>query len=501
MASRSPSFCALLLLVWLAACTEPYVARLGDLPPRTGAAPAPPPPPLLREFRAAWVATVANIDWPSRRGLPTALARAELDAIVARAADLGLNALVFQVRPAADALYRSAHEPWSEWLTGAQGRPPDEDWDPLEHAIDACHRRGLELHAWFNPFRAGHPDGRSPPAANHVRSRLPNVCVKFGEYVWLDPGDARAQQWSQDVILDVVRRYDVDGVHLDDYFYPYPERGLKFDDARTFEAYQKGGGELALDDWRRARIDDFVHGLYDAVHREKAWVEVGISPFGIARPGVPRGIKAGVDQYADLYADVPRWLRTGWVDYLAPQLYWPIDQKPQSFPVLLAYWLDENVRFRNVWPGLNTNRCLEQKPPCRRTELTDQIELIRGKNQGPGHIHFSFKALTRELPHGAGALRRLYAEPAVAPPSPWLGTAAPPPPTARLERQSRGVAVVWPPQPAARFIAVQVRDAIGWRTARIVGQEVGRCELPDGYREVAVSAIGRTGVQSVVARL
>lgn len=497
LAGRPPSWLLLVLglALTLSACTEPAAAQRRETPP-----------PLLREFRAAWVATVANIDWPSRPGLSTAAARAELDAIVDRAAELRLNALVFQVRPAADAMYRSVLEPWSEWLTGKQGRAPGTDWDPLEYVIDRCHRHGLELHAWFNPFRCGHPSGKSPPDRSSVRRVLPEACVKFGSYEWMDPGDPEAREWSMRVILDVVRRYDVDGVHIDDYFYPYPVRGVKFDDERSYAGYRARGGKLGRSDWRRQNIDDFVRDLYENVHDEKSWVQVGISPFGIARPGEPAGIKAGIDQYEDLYADVPHWLRQGWLDYLAPQLYWPIDQKPQSFPVLLRYWHRKNVIYRHVWPGINPGRCLQQKPPCRPNELTDQIELIRGEGRNGqvslGHVHFSFKALRTDAPNVGGALRkRLYGELAIAPESPWLGTTAPPKPKARLERGSDGVTVRWPPDRDTRFVAVQVLDTLGWHTASVVGADHGRCTIPAGYRAIAVSGIGRTGIQSPVVVL
>ena len=474
--------------------------------PRSSAAPQQTRPELAREFRAAWVATVDNIDWPSRPGLPTAQARAELDAIVARAADLKLNALVFQVRPAADAMYPSKLEPWSEWLTGAQGKAPDEKWDPLAYVIDACHREGLQLHAWFNPYRAAHPAGKSTPAKNHVLNMMPNVCVTYGKYRWMDPGDQRAADWSLAVIRDVVKRYDVDGVHIDDYFYPYPEtvkgKGkskdtlLEFPDQRSFARYQKGGGKLARDDWRRANIDAFVQQMYDTVHREKPWVQVGISPFGIARPGVPAGIKAGIDQFGQLYADVPKWLEKGWLDYLSPQLYWPIDQAPQSFAVLLPWWHAQNPRKRHMWPGINPGRMIEGKAPIRPDELTAQMELLRAQKASQGHVHYSFKALRRDAPNVAGALRSsLYATPAIAPASPWLGTDAVAAPVVRWD----GPAVTWEAATSAQFVAVQVQTKHGWTTHRVVGASVGRCALPADAVAVAITAIGRTGVVSSAA--
>lgn len=376
------------------------------------------------EFRAAWVATVNNIDFPSRKGLRSSQLRRELDDIVARAVELRLNALVFQVRAAADAFYPSPLEPWSEWLTGTQGQAPDGGFDPLAYVIDRCHRSGLQLHAWFNPFRCWHKSGKSAPHPTHVTQRAPQLTRTYGSYQWMDPGHPTARKWTLAVIQDVVRRYDVDGVHIDDYFYPYPEKGAPFPDDATWEAYRAGGGQLERDDWRRANIDAFVERMYRLVHDEKPWVMVGISPFGIARPGVPRGIEAGLDQYAQLYADVPKWLQRGWCDYLTPQLYWPIDQRPQAFAVLLDYWHAQNTRGRAIWPGLYTSRIRDGGKNVRATELRDQIQLIRRADAvRPGAVHFSFQALRGD--HrlvGEPLQRETYTRRATVPKLPWMGS-------------------------------------------------------------------------------
>lgn len=457
------------------------------------AATASDPPPLPREFRAAWVATVNNIDFPSRPGLPAAALRAELDAIVARAVELRLNALVFQVRPAADAFYRSRLEPWSEWLTGAQGRPPDQDFDPLAHLIERCHAQGLLLHAWFNPYRASHPTGRSPAAAAHVSRQAPQLCVRYGSYTWMDPGEPLARKWSLAVIQDVVRRYDVDGVHFDDYFYPYVEQKQVFPDDGSYQRYRQGGGTLGRSDWRRHNIDSFVQQVREVVHADEPWVAIGISPFGIARPGVPKGIQAGVDAYEQLAADAPKWLREGTVDYLAPQLYWPIDQAPQSFPVLLQWWHAQNPKQRGLWPGINPGRVLAGGKNHRPDELVEQIALIRAADRTPGHIHFSFKALRGDDARVGGALRnRVYRDVALAPAMPWLDATEPPCPTATLA----GRELRWTADASVRFVAVQVRDGKGWRTAGLVGATQGRFRIDDPATAVAVSAVSRTGVAS-----
>jgi len=298
------------------------------------------PPAPLREFRAAWIATVGNIDWPSRKTLSTQEQKAELLAILDRAAQLKLNALIFQVRPACDALYASRIEPWSEYLTSTMGQPPEPFYDPLDFAVEEAHKRGLELHAWFNPYRARLLAAGSPAAPNHVSKTRPQLVRQYGKYLWLDPGERAVQDYSLSVIMDVVNRYDVDGIHFDDYFYPYKEKDaegkeLDFPDDASWRRFG-AGGKLSRDDWRRENVNLFIERVYKSIKAAKPWVKFGISPFGIWRPGNPPQIK-GFDAFAELYADSRKWLANGWVDYFAPQLYWPIDPPDQSFPVLLRW--------------------------------------------------------------------------------------------------------------------------------------------------------------------
>ncbi len=366
----SRSFFALFfVLAGLVGCSGPEPARPAPPPPVVVAPapapiPTPPPPPVdpmrggevvdaatlpgpAREFRAAWIATVANIDWPSRPGLtPDAAARRADRHSSTGPQTVGLNAVVLQVRPTADALYFSALEPWSAYLTGAQGRAPSPWYDPLAFAVDQAHARGLELHAWFNPYRAGHPSGPRRKDLTHISRQRPDLVRRYGDYLWLDPGEPDAVDHSMRVILDVVRRYDIDGVHLDDYFYPYPVtargRRVQFPDADSYARAQAAGETLGRDDWRRQNVDRFIERLYDGVKAEKPHVKVGISPFGIWRPGYPASV-TGFDQYAEIYADARKWWRQGWLDYLAPQLYWSIDSRGQSFPALLDWWAGENA--------------------------------------------------------------------------------------------------------------------------------------------------------------
>lgn len=459
-------------------------------------------PPLPREFRAAWVATVDNIDWPSRPKLTPRDARAELDAILDRARDLSLNALVFQVRAAGDAFYPSKLEPWSEWLTGTQGRAPSPVWDPLAHAIAGAHARGLELHAWINPFRARHKVAKTPLAAPHLGVRSPKTMVAYDGYQWFDPGQELARQHALAVVADLVARYDLDGIHYDDYFYPYPQKGQAFGDGASFAAYQQAGGELALADWRRSNIDALVQQLFEAVKRQKPWVKVGISPFGVARPGLPASIKAGIDQYKDLYADTQKWLKEGWCDYMSPQLYWPIDQAPQSFAVLAPWWAQQNPKGRHIWPGLSLNRIATAKPPVRADELAADFTILRRTEGITGNVLFSFKSLAQDRGKVATQLQALYPEPAAVPPSPWLKGEDPAKLDAQLARRDKRLVATWQPRPDLRFIAVQARTGANWRTVAIVDAAAGTFAMPAQQTdELALTALDRREVAAPPTRL
>lgn len=393
-------------------------------------------PPINREFRAAWIATVDNIDWPTKRTDSVETQKQDLKNIVARAKQLHLNALIFQVRPSADALYKSKLEPWSEYLTNQQGKAPNPAWDPLEFMVNECHKNGIELHCWFNPYRAQHPSQKNPVANNHLSKTNPAVVKQYGTYLWMDPGEPAVQKRSLDVMIDVVKRYDIDGVHIDDYFYPYPildgnKQIVDFPDAPSYAKYGKG---MNKDDWRRKNVDDFIEKLYKEIKRQKCHVKFGISPFGIYRPGIPETIKAGVDQYAELYADAEKWLKKGWCDYYTPQLYWPISQTPQSYPVLLDYWIKVNDQKRHVWPGLYTSRTDPAGGAWKAQEIGDQIRLSREKQATAGNVHFSMKALMKNWGLlSTGLQRGLYKDDAFVPESPWLSPRKPKSPQICIE--------------------------------------------------------------------
>lgn len=463
------------------------------------------PPEPMREFRAMWVATVRNMDWPSRPDLSTEEQQQELVAILDRAVGLNMNAIVLQVRPEGDALYASTIEPWSRYLTGRQGRAPSPAWDPLAFAVEEAHNRGLEVHAWFNPYRAAYRR-TDEFASTHIARRRPDLVVPYSQYLWMDPGIPEVRSRMVRVVLDVVRRYDIDGVHIDDYFYPYPEivRGerLEFPDERSYRTYRRGGGRLSKADWRRRNVDLLIRDLYAAVKGQKMWVKVGISPFGIWRPGNPPGIETGLDTWAELSADSRKWLRDGSLDYIAPQLYWPVRPAGQSYPALLQWWVDQNVKGRHVWPGLALYK-LPIAGARRMTpdDIAEEIEITRNTPGATGHIHFNAKVLMDNVSGIADRLATMYAEPALIPASPWLDRVAPSRPIASAARDSLDgePAIVVRFAPQGRDVAA--RWVLQWRA----NGEWGTRILPAGDRRhilvgggdavdlVTVSAVDRNG--------
>ena len=517
-AAWAPGLGAALALSGCAAPPGASVPAAASAPPGAKPSPADEPPAAPREMRAAWVASVAHIDWPSRAALAGGDAREEALAILERAQRMGLNAIILQVRPAADALYASALEPWSEYLTGEQGRAPSPAYDPLAFWVEQAHRRGLELHAWFNPYRARHSSARTALALPHVGLVRPEWVRSYGDMLWMDPGEEGAAAHTLAVMADVVRRYDVDGVHIDDYFYPYPltREGAEvpFPDDPAWNRYRAAGGSLAREDWRRANVDNLVQAMYREVHRIQPHVRVGISPFGLGRPDRrPPGIQ-GFSQYDKLYADVERWLQEGWLDYLVPQLYWAIDRPAQAFGVLLDYWLAQNTRARHVWAGLFTSRVgapeRERAWPAR--EVIDQVALTRTRAAATGHVHFSMVALMQDREGLASSLQQgPYAEPALVPAAPWLGSQPPAPPrlsragaspTVRAGSGPGSVPVAWAVwqrvQDRWRFAVqpVRMRDAV----SVLALEEPLRVLAPDA-QAVVVSAVDRLGNESARVRL
>ncbi|TVQ51393.1 MAG: hypothetical protein EA366_15555 [Spirulina sp. DLM2.Bin59] len=453
----------------------------------------PPPPPRAdviplqhqREFRAAWVATVWNINFPSRRDLTTAAQQQELRMLLDNLVDLRFNAIIFQVRPEGDALYASSLEPWSAWLTGRQGQAPNPSYDPLAFLISEAQQRAIEVHAWFNPYRA-RVSRNNPVVAPHLDARHPEVIYNYGTQRWMDPGSAIVQDHTYNVILDVVRRYDIDGIHLDDYFYPYPVQGEEFPDGATYSRYRNDGGTLSLGDWRRDNVNKMVQRLAAGIRATKPHVKFGISPFGIYRPGQPSGI-TGLDQYNVLFADPKHWLAQGWVDYIAPQLYWRIDQVQQSYPVLLDWWAANNPRGAHIYPGNNLVRLDGTTWPV--SEFERQVSLtrdLRGR-LALGNIFYNIKPLV-DNPHNIRAAfqDRLYAQPALVPLLRAQGGRLPPLP---LEVRGTGGQLSWQADPQAGIWGWTVYESLGgnWRLRQV---------LPGGRRSVNLPP-GRYGLCAV----
>ncbi len=504
MSARQSLILVLLLLLPLAAArAQTWVAT----PLGPGDAKLQPPEPP-REFRAAWVATVANIDWPSRRDLTTAQQQAEMKSILDAAAAMNLNALVLQVRPACDAIYPSRLEPWSEFLTGLSGRPPSPLYDPLAEWIAGAHARGIELHAWVNPFRARHFQSKQPDAASHITKTRPDLVRTYGQYLWLDPGEPEARTHGLAVVADLIQRYDLDGVHIDDYFYPYPEKNLSFPDDRAWNAFNAtpSSPRLSRNEWRRRNIDDFVRDMYQLVKRERPHIKVGISPFGIWRPGFPPEVR-GFDAFESLNADARRWTREGWLDYVAPQLYWKAEAPQQPFNRLLHWWIDQNDQLRHVWPGVYTSRILPaellgSKPPTdakgrdswEPSDITRQIDLTRASAGGStGHIHFSMIALMQNRRGTADALRTgPYARPALVPASPWLaGSIAPPvAPAVQITPTNAALNIAWqsPEGSSGRWTLVSWRTGDSW-SHRLEPLRSGAATLPQDGPGAAADVI------------
>ncbi len=374
-------------------------------------------PQINREFRAAWIASVANINWPSKKNLSTDEQKAEAIRILDLLKENNFNAVIFQARPSADALYNSSYEPWSYFLTGETGKAPSPYYDPLEFWIAEAHKRGLELHVWLNPYRAHHSNGGRVTSESMV-NKMSNCIVhlKNGMY-WFDPAKKETQDHVSDVVMDIVKRYDIDGIHFDDYFYPYASYngGSDFPDQASWRTYQNSGGTLSKADWRRENVNKFIERIYHEIKSEKNYVKFGISPFGIWKPGFPSGV-SGMSQYDELYADAKLWLNKGWIDYFTPQLYWPVDAPKQNFTSLLNWWESENTYNRHLWPGLNT---VEIKSSDKASEIIRQIEITRQLvPNSAGVAHWSMAGLNSNMLYSLKS--GPYKEKALVPKSPWL---------------------------------------------------------------------------------
>jgi len=464
-------------------------------------------PKAATEFRAAWVATVANINWPSKPGLSTAQQQEEAIALLDFLQKHNFNAVILQVRPQADALYKSSIEPWSYFLTGEQGKAPEPFYDPLHFWTEAAHDRGLEMHVWFNPYRAQHKDGGKISDASIIKTN-PKLVVYLKEgYWWLDPARKETQDLTTNVIVDVVRRYDIDGVHFDDYFYPYPSYngGEDFPDSISWKSYQRGGGKASRSDWRRDAVNTLIQRLYKEIKAEKPYVKFGLSPFGIWRPGYPQSVE-GFDQYEQLYADAKLWLNKGWVDYFVPQLYWKIGRIPQSFPVLLGWWQGENKMQRHLWPGISVGR---DTGIANINETISQIMIARGMlPQSTGVVHWSISSLTKNKNMAEAVLHGPYKKEALVPASPWMDASPPGAPNVVTENTDDNIKLTWTPANESdvfRWVVYYKYGTVwnykilnrGERTWELK-KATGADKVPLALMKIGVTAVDRAGNESVL---
>ncbi|OSC56560.1 hypothetical protein B5181_34215 [Streptomyces sp. 4F] len=412
----------------VAALSAFAMAPRASAAPVSSAAPAPPAAPgpaagaraggaVTAGMRGMWLATVAGRDWPTRAGLRAAEQRAELVEHLDAAVRHGLNTVIFQVRPTADALWPSAHEPWSEYLSGSQGRDPG--WDPLGTAVTEAHARGLELHAWFNPYRVATHDDPSRLVPSHPAREHPEWVVPYGGKLYYNPGLPEVRAFVQDAMMDAVEKYAVDGVHFDDYFYPYPVAGRSFDDGGTFGTH--GSGFTTKAAWRRNNIDLLVRETAARVKKIRPSARFGVSPFGVWRNAATDAegsdTKAGVQTYDDLHADTRKWVREGWIDYIVPQLYWNIGLQAADYAKLLPWWAEV---ARGSRTELYVGEALYKAgDPAQGAAWQDPAELSRHLTLSQrypevrGHVFFSAKDVAEDR---IGAMARVgadhYARPA-----------------------------------------------------------------------------------------
>ena len=462
-------------------------------------------PQIPREFRAAWIASVANINWPSKPGLTTAEQKQEALQLLDYLKTNNFNAVILQVRPQADALYKSNYEPWSYFLTGKQNQAPQPFYDPLQFWIDEAHERGMELHAWLNPYRAHHTSSKDISNESIVRKN-PEMVYRLKEgFYWMDPSKKETQDLTTKVVMDIVNRYDVDGIHFDDYFYPYPSYNgdSDFPDEKSYQQYINSNGMLSKGDWRRASVNNLIERVYKEIKTSKSHVKFGISPFGIWRPGFPASIK-GFDQYEKLYADAKLWLNKGWIDYFTPQLYWPTSKTEQSFPVLLSWWQEENTFQRHLWPGININT--DKYGRSDNAEIEQEIEFGRKlipKSNGVVHWNISMltknPSLTKTLNEGP------YKTTALVPASKWLDSIPPANPTTTVKKIGAAVELNWNPKENDVFQYILYANfENNWEYQILpkstTRKSLNKFKIVDGkkieLKKVIVSAIDRAGNES-----
>lgn len=474
-------------------------------------------PKVDREFRGAWIATVANINWPSTKNLSTEEQKQEAISILDKLKSNNFNAVIFQARPQCDALYKSEIEPWSYYLTGQQGKAPQPFYDPLEFWVSEAHKRGMELHVWLNPYRAHHIEGGGITEFSIVKTRPEIVAKLKSGYWWLDPSKKEAQDYSFSVVMDITKRYDIDAIHFDDYFYPYPSYNDNedFPDEESWKKYLAGGGQLSRADWRRENINHFIKRIYDGIREVKPNVKFGLSPFGIWRPRNPESIE-GFDQYDQIFADAKLWLNEGWIDYWTPQLYWKISNIQQSFPVLINWWKNENIKGKHFWPGLNIER---DNNELNNIEVVNQIMTVRGMlSESPGNIFWSAGPVLKYPELSSALTSGPYKRQALIPTTPWLKSEPIDTPDILVNRINDNLKITWKHKHIDQVFSWIVYYKLGNRWEyKILTKDKSNLELPvvvelksfngDGAEsvrnyeitEIAVSAVNRSSEESIPA--
>ncbi|TAF98793.1 MAG: hypothetical protein EAZ44_10975 [Cytophagia bacterium] len=386
-------------------------------------------PSPKREMRAVWIVTLDNKDFPSKPNLSVTQQKSELRSILDFHVRRGINAIFFQVRPSADAFYKSKYELWSEWLCGKQGKSPETDFDPLAYIIEEAHKRNMELHAWFNPYRAIYRQKKSSIAPNHITKLQPNWFLEYNKQIHFNPGLPEVRKYLINIIMDVVKRYDIDGVHFDDYFYPYKINNKEFPDEITYQNYK--GKFTNLADWRRSNVDILIKTIHDSLQIKKPYVKLGISPFGVWRNKSEdsRGSNTEVGQtcYDVLGADVRKWLENGWIDYVAPQLYWHIGHKKADYKELVNWWA-KNSFNRHVYIGqaFYKIRGEEGDQWQNKKEIPLQINLNRSIPEISGSAYFRAKSLMDNYLYVTDTIhQKYYYRTAMIPTMPWKDNTPP----------------------------------------------------------------------------
>lgn len=370
-------------------------------------------------FRGAWIATVANIDWPSEQAVGnTEMQQSEMISLLDSLESIGINAIIFQVRPTSDALYYSELEPVSHWLTGKQGSWGEQTpWDPLAWTIEKAHERHMEVHVWLNPYRVNlAKTDISQLAKDHVMRQHPEWFWEYNKQWYFDPGLDITREWICTVVGDIVDRYDVEAIHMDDYFYPYPSGKLQLPDNKTFEKYPRGFTDIR--DWRRNNVNMAIEEISRTIHECKPEVEFGISPFGvwrnIARDSTGSKTQAGITNYDDLYADIRLWIKNGWIDYVLPQLYWEIGKKVADYELLAHWWANEVKGTKcKLYIGMAPYRLEGAKSTTawgNGNEIGRQMRLNRTIEQISGECFYSTKPLLRNPRNVCDTIKTIYAE-------------------------------------------------------------------------------------------